>query len=199
MKKIINEPSRADITFVLEGRPIHAHRCIILARCRALEEQIREKGTKSDERTRLKYGTQVPTHYQLEIPSMRYRAFLGFIEFLYTDNIQSLKNNQNEEFEIEHILDLWQLSHEFKSERLRKLCEETIEPSITIENCTIVLKRAWEIGEEAEVLKTTCLNYILLNYQHVIATSVFYDLPTHIIKEINMKVVAHGVRVNVEG
>ena len=39
MGKIINESSRADVTFVLEGgRILHGHRCILLARCRALEE-----------------------------------------------------------------------------------------------------------------------------------------------------------------
>jgi hypothetical protein len=52
MKKIINEPSRADITFIVETKPLHAHRCILLARCRLLEEKIRLQARKSDERER---------------------------------------------------------------------------------------------------------------------------------------------------
>lgn len=56
MKKIINESSRADITFIVEGKPVHAHRCIILARCRALEEKIRSNGKKSDERDKIRWS-----------------------------------------------------------------------------------------------------------------------------------------------
>jgi len=41
MKKIINEPSRSDVTFIVEGRPLHAHRCILFARCKNIEEKIR--------------------------------------------------------------------------------------------------------------------------------------------------------------
>jgi hypothetical protein len=85
-------------------------------------------------------------------------------------------------------LDLLHLSHELKIDKLRKLCEEAISPSISIENCSIIMKRAHEIGTQAEELKNTCLNYILMNYQQVIATNSYYDLPKALIKEINMLV-----------
>ena len=98
------------------------------------------------------------------MPNFNYKAFLGFIEYIYTDNIQTLKNNQSEDFEIAQILDLLLLAHEFRMDRLRKLCEESIEPSITIDNCTVIMKKAYEIGDEAEQLKNISLNYILLNY-----------------------------------
>ena len=87
------------------------------------------------------------------------------------------------------------MSHDFKLDKLRKLCEDAIEPSITIENSSLILKRAHEIGPQAEDLKNTCLNFILLNYQQVIATSSFYDLPKTLIKEINMIVAQYGVKV----
>lgn len=56
MKKIINEPSRSDVTFLVEGKPVHAHRCILLARCRNLEEKVRNFGKKSDEKEKAKWG-----------------------------------------------------------------------------------------------------------------------------------------------
>jgi hypothetical protein len=87
------------------------------------------------------------------------------------------------------------LSHEFKIEKLRKLCEEAIQPAITIESSSIVLRRAHEIGVQAEDLKSTCLNFILLNYQQVISTASFYDLPKSLLKEINMIVAQYGVKV----
>ncbi len=83
----------------------------------------------------------------MDIPNVKYKAFTALIEYLYTDNIKSLKNNQSDDmFETEHLLDLLQLSHEFKIDKLRKLCEEAIEPSITIENSTIILRKTHEIG-----------------------------------------------------
>lgn len=147
MKKIINEPSRADVTFIIETKAMHAHRCILLARCRNIEERIRSQGRKSDERDKLRWGINHPNHMIMDIPNVKYKAFNALIEYLYTDNIKSLKNNQSEDiFEIEHLLDLLQLSHEFKIDKLRKLCEEAIEPSITIENSTVILRKAHEIG-----------------------------------------------------
>lgn len=67
MKKIINEPSRADVTFIIEGKPLHAHRCILLARCRNMEERVRNQGKKSDEREKARLGINHPNHITLEI------------------------------------------------------------------------------------------------------------------------------------
>jgi hypothetical protein len=97
--------------------------------------------------------------------------------------------------ETENLLDLLQLSHEFKIDKLRKLCEESLAPSISVENCSLIMKRAHEIGAQAEDLKSTCLNYILMNYQQVISTNSYYDLPKALIKEINMMVAQYGVKV----
>lgn len=166
MKKIINESSRADVTFIVEGKPFHAHRCILFARCRSLEEKIRNNGRKSEERDKLRWGINHPSHMIMEVPDVKHKAFMALLEYLYTDNIKSLKNNQSDDiFEIEHLLDLLQLSHEYKIEKLRKICQEAIEPSITIENCTVILKKANEIGYSADDLKKSTLNYILVNYQ----------------------------------
>jgi hypothetical protein len=87
------------------------------------------------------------------------------------------------------------MSHEFKIEKLRKMCEESLEPSINIDNSCLILRRAQEIGPQAEELKNVCLNFIIVNYQQVIQTMSFYDLPKTMIKEINMKVAQYGVKV----
>ena len=157
MKKIINEPSRADVTFILDsGKFFHAHRCILLARCSSFEERIRSQGRKSDEREKQKWGIAHANHMILELPNFKFRAFSALIEYLYTDQVKLLRDansipqvqNQTEEdlFETENLLDLLQISHELKIEKLRKLCEEAIEPSITIENSSIILRRSHEIG-----------------------------------------------------
>ena len=93
MKKIINESSRADVTFIVEDKPVHAHRAILFCRCRALEEKVRNTGHRSEEKDKIKWGINADIHIILELPGIRHKAFLGFIEWLYTDNIRSLKNN----------------------------------------------------------------------------------------------------------
>jgi hypothetical protein len=42
------------------------------------------------------------------------KSFSDFIEYLYSNNIDNLKNNQNEGFEIEHVLELFSLAHQYK-------------------------------------------------------------------------------------
>lgn len=74
------------------------------------------------------------------------------------------QSSEDDNIEMENLLDLLHLSHEFKIDKLRKLCEEAIEPAITMENCSIILRRAHEIGSQTEDLKSTCINYILVNY-----------------------------------
>lgn len=105
------------------------------------------------------------------------------------------QTGEDDTLEIESLLDLLELSHEFKLDKLRKSCEEILEPLITIENSSVILRRAQEIGPQAEDLKNNCMNYIIVNYQQIITTMSFYDLPKTLIKEINMKVAQYGVKV----
>lgn len=92
MRKILNDPSRADVTFLVEGRPVHAHRCILLVRCKQLEEKIRNNCRKSEERDRMRWSVNHPNHVILEIPNLKHKAFLGLIEYLYTDSLKQFTN-----------------------------------------------------------------------------------------------------------
>ena len=76
MRKILGEPSRADVTFVLEeGKVIHAHRCILLARCRSLEERVRGTGVKSEDRDKLRWGINHAQHLVCQLPQFSLKAF----------------------------------------------------------------------------------------------------------------------------
>lgn len=57
MRKIVNDPTRADVTFLLDGKPIHAHRCIIMVRCPKLHERIEYEGRISEEKDKRKWGS----------------------------------------------------------------------------------------------------------------------------------------------
>jgi RCC1 and BTB domain-containing protein len=40
LSKLLNNASRSDVTFLVEGKPIFAHKCIIMARCEPLEVML---------------------------------------------------------------------------------------------------------------------------------------------------------------
>jgi hypothetical protein len=86
MRKIINEPARADVTFLLEGgTTLHANRCILLARCRSLEDKIKSQGIKTEERDKLKWGVNHPHHFTCSLPQYNLKAFEALMEFIYTN------------------------------------------------------------------------------------------------------------------
>jgi hypothetical protein len=97
MGKIINESSRADVTFILEGGKIlHAHRCILLARCRSLEERVRSQGVRSEERDKLRWGINHENHLIYELPNYKFKAFSALMEYLYTDSVKSLRDSSQQ-------------------------------------------------------------------------------------------------------
>jgi hypothetical protein len=86
MRKIINEPSRADVTFILEGgKVLHAHRCILMARCKALEERVRHQGVNSEERDKVRWGINNPNHKVFDLKHYNLKAFEALMEYVYTD------------------------------------------------------------------------------------------------------------------
>lgn len=67
MKKIVNEPARADVTFLLEGKPVHAHRCILFVRCRSLEEKVKVYGKRTDEKEKQRWGITHKNHVTYDL------------------------------------------------------------------------------------------------------------------------------------
>jgi hypothetical protein len=68
MRKILNESSRADVSFLLEGgKVLHGHRCILLVRCKALEERIRANGVRTEDRERNRWGISHPSHLTFDL------------------------------------------------------------------------------------------------------------------------------------
>ena len=91
MRKIINEPSRADVTFILEGgKVLHAHRCILMARCKALEERVRHQGINSEERDKVRWGINNPNHKVFDLKHYNLKAFEALMEYVYTDQVKLL-------------------------------------------------------------------------------------------------------------
>jgi RCC1 and BTB domain-containing protein len=37
---LLNNPELSDVTFLVEGKKLHGHRCILMARCEILERMV---------------------------------------------------------------------------------------------------------------------------------------------------------------
>ena len=40
LRRLLNNPARSDVTFLVDGRPIYAHRAVLMARCEPLERML---------------------------------------------------------------------------------------------------------------------------------------------------------------
>ena len=87
MKRLINDPTRADVTFLLKDKEVHAHRCMIMVRCKTLEEYIRTHSIESSELQRMKIGTLSKAHRLVQLREHNTAPFLHFLEYVYTDSL----------------------------------------------------------------------------------------------------------------
>jgi len=172
---ILNNPARSDVTFVLEGRPIYAHRIVIMARCEPLERML--DGPMKE-----------ATEQEIVIPEHRYEVFLGFLEFLYTDVVTGLEPTA---VELSFALDLLTLADQFLVDALKRKCEAAVQKSITIENVSEMFVTA--DSRQALALRKKCFDFMLQNFGKVIATKSFSELPPNFIREVCLEASKRGV------
>jgi len=69
LKKLLNNPLFSDITFIIENKPIYAHKSILFVRSEVLM-------------TFLNSSFKESTQNQITIPEVKYQSFLSLLEFL---------------------------------------------------------------------------------------------------------------------
>ncbi|TMW56352.1 hypothetical protein Poli38472_006362 [Pythium oligandrum] len=97
LRRMLNNPSRSDVKFIVDGVPLYAHGCIIMARCEPLDKML-------DGRT--KDGTLS----EIVIPDCSAEAFTALLEFLYTDEVGALGSPN---VDIEFLLELLSLADQY--------------------------------------------------------------------------------------
>mmetsp|Transcript_30091 Transcript_30091/g.39615 ORF Transcript_30091/g.39615 Transcript_30091/m.39615 type:complete len:639 (-) Transcript_30091:210-2126(-) len=177
LKAMLNNPARSDVTFLLEGKPLYAHRIIIMARCEPLERMLDGPMREAMEQ-------------EISIPDHRYDVFLAFLEFLYTDDVMGLDPSF---VEVSFALDLLTLADQFLVEALKRKCETAIQKSITVENVSEMLVTA--DSRQAMSLRKRCFDFIMLNFGQVIATKSFSELPPNFLREICQEASGRGVKI----
>ena len=212
MKKLLSDPSRCetgsysspyggdeslyqhqqfDVSFDIEGKLIHAHRCIIMVRCKGLHEEIEDEAIESSSEKREQIGTNAKTHHILKISDIQSQAMLLFLEFIYTGMIQNVRD-----FDSKVILDVFILALRFKVKKLVQECDQFLSKNIDSENWAVILVKTNELGDEASNLKSLSYDYIIENFGKVIDTQEFLLLPKDLMGQVFKKASKLGVKIN---
>jgi len=146
--KLVNQPDISDVTFIVEGQEVYAHRAILAVRSeyfRALlfNGLLRESVT-ADSKTQ-----------PISIQDVSHSVFLKVLEYLYTDTIRDVT--------LQLGMHLLIASEQFMLDRLKALCEDLIRREINVHNAINILVVSHQ--HNALGLKEIALSYILENLQ----------------------------------
>lgn len=177
LRRMLNNSTRSDVTFVVEGRALFAHSCILVARCEPLEKMLDG---------RMKDGSQP----EIVIPEYSYDAFAALMEFLYTDQVAALASL---DLTADFALELHALADQYLVTRLRSACENALLQILSVENVVVIMESAH--FRSAFTLKKRCLSFIMDHFARVIATQAFVGLPQELLQEVLLLASYQGVSI----
>ncbi|CAN6173178.1 unnamed protein product [Urochloa humidicola] len=152
-----------DITFVVSGKHITAHKCVLAARSPVFMAEL--------------FGGMKETASQsVVIEDMEPEVFRALMQFIYTDTSLELEEGQEDtKMMAQHLL---VAADRYGMERLKIICEEKVCASISIDTAaTLLLALAEQHG--CSKLKARCMEFMVAtpaNLQAVIATEGYKHL-----------------------
>eukprot|EP01112_Ceratiomyxa_fruticulosa_P019385 TRINITY_DN6337_c0_g1_i1.p1 TRINITY_DN6337_c0_g1~~TRINITY_DN6337_c0_g1_i1.p1 ORF type:complete len:365 (-),score=62.18 TRINITY_DN6337_c0_g1_i1:116-1210(-) len=158
LKNMVNNPDFCDVVFVLEEKPIYAHRAILAARSQKFQQM---------------FNNIKEPRPEVIIPNIRYSVFLGMLYFLYTDSV---------DISLEYTLELMGAAAQFNLDLLKSLCERVLEGSIHVENVCWIFQGADRY--KATRLRDICLRFVTRNFDLVSKSVSFAELDRDLILEI---------------
>jgi len=158
--RLINNPELADVSFIVEGQVVHAHRAILACRSEyfkvLLTGGMREARGFDSTVTVTKAGGETDKDTPIHLQDVSHAVFLQILEFLYTDTVCNVS--------LETGIHLMIASEHFMLDRLKSLCEDVIRRDIDLDNCIGILVASHR--HHAVNLKEIALEYILNNLSH---------------------------------
>lgn len=115
LRAMVNNPTLSDVTFVVEGREIYAHK-LLLIRCEYFQS--------------LFLGSMIEsTLSRIPIEQVRYTVFLSLLEYLYTDHVR---------IPLSCAMELFEAADLFMIPRLKTICEKRMLQSIAVGNAASI-------------------------------------------------------------
>ncbi|GBG32762.1 Kelch domain-containing protein 3 [Hondaea fermentalgiana] len=153
LASLVDNPKCSDVSFLVEGRRIAAHR-IVCVRCDYFKAMFAREG-----------GFRESRQQEITILDVRYDTFYTLLRYLYTDR---------QDVPLEMAMDLFIAADRFGIERLKNICENGMLSSLDMENVSELFAAA--DLHHAAGLHSECLRFIVQNFDIVSKTRGFEEM-----------------------
>ena len=167
---LLDDADSADVVFVVEGRPQHAHRCILTARCEAFRLMFNSpmrEGTGGREGDAAGGAGTRAGRTEVAIEEASHAAFRCMLLYVYGGAV-----HVPEEFAVE----LLGLADRFLLGGLKQLCGFTLARMVAVDTVALIIQAAERWDAPKSALKALCLDFILSHYEACVSHPVFEEL-----------------------
>lgn len=151
LKKFVDNPILSDIVFRVEDVLIRGHK-ILCMRCPYFYNMLTGEYMESK-------ATEIV------IEDVKHSVFLQLLEYLYSDHV---------DVTLDSSMELLHTADRFGVDRLKRMCENVMLSSISIESVSGILLAADQ--HNADNLREHCIQYMLNNFDEVTKTAAFEEM-----------------------
>eukprot|EP00908_Phaeocystis_cordata_P025286 Transcript_7738.p1 GENE.Transcript_7738~~Transcript_7738.p1 ORF type:complete len:543 (+),score=218.20 Transcript_7738:122-1750(+) len=167
---LLSDSSSSDVCFLVEGRAVHAHRCILTARCEAFRLMFNSA---------MREGSAACP--QVPIKEASFGAFQCVLQYIYGGAVQVPE---------ELAVELLGLADRYLLDGLKILSGFTLARMVSVDTVCRIIQAAdrWDgrLTHTGSQLKQLCLDFILANYEQVVRSPTYEELTSspHLLLEI---------------
>jgi hypothetical protein len=157
---LVNSPNKSDIVIIVEGKPIYAHKSVLVSRSEYFA-------------TLFSVGMRDSSATEIIVRDFKYDVVLDLLKYMYTGNLQ---------LSVETAVQLLEASNFYKVEGLKDNCEYVLHLNVDVESVCTLLEIADKF--DARKLKTVCLEFIVEHYEKVMNTLSFKEMERELVVSI---------------
>ncbi|CAN6177193.1 unnamed protein product [Urochloa humidicola] len=156
--ELLRSQRGADITFLVAGEHVPAHRSLLAARSPVFMAEL--------------FGEMMEREY-VEVKNMKVEVFRAMLHFIYTDTVPELDQLKGEQAKA-MAQRLLEAADRYGLKRLKRICVEKVCTAIDVDNVAATLALAEQYG--CSKLKDKCMKFTMANLGAVSATEGYKHL-----------------------
>lgn len=172
-RRLIDDPQFADVILSVDGRELHAHRCILAAQSQHFHQLF----------TNPQYAAQPGHVIHVKMAGASLEAYAALVEYFYTGSAAEEDLTQGPQA-VELLGELYGLARQFEAHGLVKRCEERLVAALDEKASWAVLRIADK--QKAPGMRQRALEFILRNYNNVVQNEGFAEMKDypHLLMEV---------------